>query len=538
MANKWISVVLVAFLILSVSGLIQCGSGKSLDLAIMNGRIIAGDGNPWFIADIGIRGDAIVKIGKIEREEATQVIDAQGFYVAPGFIDIHTHADRGILTTPTADNYIYQGVTTVLGGNCGGHQYPVKQLFAKIERGGISINFCCLAGHNTIRKEVMGLKMATPTAEEMKKMKRLLRQEMSAGAMGLSTGLAYMPGIYSKTEELIELTKVVAPFDGLYASHIRNQGIGITEAIEEAITIGRNCGVRVQISHVKLSDDRVWGDLARITSPIEAARKRGLEVTIDQYPYTATSSGFSSSFPSWSLEGGTQEFIKRLAEPEALDQIRQALIDRRLSSSKGIDKLNTIYIARCKAHPEYEGKNLAEILAEEEKKTTVGDGADLIVEIQKSGGATGIFFQMDEKDVEKIMTLNYTMVASDSGIVTLNEGVPHCRNYGTFPRVLALYAKKKKTLSLVEAIRKMTSLPAQTLRLFNRGMIRPGFFADLVVFDLDQIKDNATFKNPHQYPTGISYVIVNGIAVIANGQMTGKKPGQVLRRTYRKRRNL
>jgi N-acyl-D-amino-acid deacylase len=537
MAKKWISTVIFSSLLILAIGIIQCGSGKSFDLAILNGRIIAGDGNPWYAADIGIRGDRIVKIGRIKRGEAKQIIDARGLFVAPGFIDIHTHADRSILKIPTADNYIFQGVTTVLGGNCGGHRYPLKDLFAKIKRNGVSLNFCSLAGHNTIRREVMGLKMAAPTVEEMKRMKELLHQEMAAGAVGFSTGLAYMPGTYAKTEELVELVGVVAKYGGIYASHIRNQGTGITGAIEEAISIGRKNGVRVQISHVKLSSDKVWGEISRITSPVEKARSMGMEVTMDQYPYTATSSGFGSSFPSWALEGGQEEFVKRLGDPERLGQIKQTLIKRRLSSSKGIDKLKTINIASCKALPQYEGKNLAEILMTLGKEAIPENGAELIIEIQKAGGASGVFFQMDEKDVEKIMALDYNMVASDSSIVTFGKGVPHCRNYGTFPRIISMYVKKKKVLSLPEAIKKMTSLPAQTLRLLNRGLVRPGFYADLVIFDLEKIKDTATYEKPHQYPEGIPYVLVNGTPVVKNGKKTGEKPGMVLRPTITKRRN-
>jgi len=501
---------------------------KKYDLVIKNGRIIDGTGNPWFKADIGIKGKRIVKIGRISEKEALRVINAEGLYVTPGFIDIHTHCDRKISEHPEVKNYIYQGVTTVIGGNCGGHPFPLKEVFEKLEKKGIALNFGCLIGHNTIRRKVMGLKMKQPTREEMEEMKRLMDMEMRAGALGFSTGLAYMPGVYSKTDELVELASVVAKYGGIYASHIRNQGRKIKEAIEEAIEVGEKNGIPVQISHIKLANDAVWGELWRITKPVLEARKRGVEVTLDQYPYTATSSGFSSSFPSWCLEGGHEEFLKRLEDPENYKKIKQAIIERRLTSTKGINKLKTIYIARCKSNPEFEGKNLEEILLMLGKEPTVENGADLIIEIQKRGGAQGVFFQMDEKDVEALMKLPFNMIASDGAVQEFGVGVPHPRNYGTFPRVLGRYVREKKIISLREAIRKMTSLPAQTLRIRDRGLIREGMYADITIFDFKKIIDKATFKKPHQYPEGIIYVIVNGQPIIEKGKYNGKLPGMII----------
>jgi|Deesub1362B_J571_1020462.scaffolds.fasta_scaffold00641_12 N-acyl-D-amino-acid deacylase len=501
---------------------------KKYDLIIKNGKVVDGTGNPWFRADIGIKGKRIIKVGRISEKEALHIINAQDLYVTPGFIDIHTHCDRGLLKHPEAKNYIYQGVTTVIGGNCGGHPFPLKEFFEKLETKRCAVNFGCLIGHNTIRRQVMGLKMKQPTKEEMEEMKRLIDMEMKAGALGFSTGLAYMPGVYSKTEELIELVSVIAQYGGVYASHIRNQGKEIKKAVEEAIKIGEKNEIPVQISHIKLANDAVWGELWRITRPILKARKRGMEVTIDQYPYTATSSGFSSSFPSWCLEGGHEEFLQRLNDPKNYEKIKQGIIEKRLTSTKNINKLKTIYIARCKSNTEYEGKNLEEILIMQGKKPTVENGAELIIEIQKKGGAQGVFFQMDEKDVEQLMKLPFNMIASDGGIQELGVGVPHPRNYGTFPRVLKRYVREKGVISLEEAIRKMTSLPAQTLRIKNRGLIREGMYADITIFNFDKITDKATFKKPHQYPKGIMYVIVNGEPVIEKGKYNGKLPGMII----------
>ncbi|MFO7891791.1 MAG: D-aminoacylase [bacterium] len=516
----------IFFLLIFLS--LSCGLQPQYDLCIIDGKIVAGDGNPWYTADIGIKNEKIVYIGDISTTNAQKVIDAAGLYVCPGFIDIHNHSDRSIAKIPTADNYLLQGVTTVLGGNCGEHQYPVSEQFKKLKKSGIAINFCTLIGHNTIREEVMGLKMSAPSNEEMEKMKQLVEQEMKSGAMGFSTGLAYMPGRYAETEELIELASVVGRFGGMYASHIRNQGEHITESIEEAIEIGEKNNIRVEISHVKLCIEPNWGKPEVITSPVEQARERGVEVFTDQYPYNATSSGFSSSFPAWSLEGGNDQLKERLKNKESYEKIKQYIIEKRLTSQKGIDKLATIYIGNCEKQPDWEGKNLREILISQDKKPTISNGADLIIDIQKNGGASCVFFQMREKDTENLLKLDYNMVASDGSVKEYGKGVPHCRNYGSFPRVIRKYVKERKIFDLPEAVQKMSSLPAQVIRLNKRGLIKEDMFADLVVFDLKKIKDTATYKNPHNYPEGINYVIVNGVIAAVNGKATGILPGKVL----------
>jgi N-acyl-D-amino-acid deacylase len=497
-------------------------------ILIKNGTIVDGTGQPSFISDIGISGGKIVKIGSIKASEATEIIDAQGLIVTPGFIDVHTHCDRGIADKPTVDNYIFQGVTTVIGGNCGGHPFPLQKLFKVLEENGISINFACLIGHNTIRREIMNHSMAKPTAEELKKMKDLIREEMKAGAIGFSTGLAYIPGTYSDTKELVELASAVKPFSGIYATHLRDQGEFITQAIEEAIQIGKSNDIPVQISHIKLAEDSVWGKIEMIIGPVKKARKNGIEVYLDQYPYTATSSGFSSSFPSWAFEGGTKRFLERLEDKELYKKIKKHIIQRRLTSTKRINKLKTIYIASYKKNPEYQGKNLHEILIMQNKKPDVDNAVELIIHIQKNGGAQGVFFQMDEKDVESLMKLPYTMHASDGGVQTKGEGVPHPRNYGTFPRVISHYVKEKKVLTLSEAVRKMTSLPAQVFRLKNRGKIGPGMFADIVIFDYKTFKNKATFSDPHQYSQGLEYVIVNGEIAVKDNKLTDKLPGIII----------
>ena len=509
--------------------LLNCFSPQqSYDLVIKNAQIIDGSGKAGFTGDVGIKDSRIIKLGDVATNNAKKIIDAKGLTLTPGFIDVHTHCDRGIAKIPTVDNYIHQGVTTVIGGNCGGHPFPLKELFSKLGKEGISLNFGCLIGHNTIRRKVMEYKMEDPTPEELEEMKTLIDGEMREGALGFSTGLAYLPGIYSTTEELVNLASAIAPYKGIYASHIRDQGDHITEAIKEAIEVGERNGIPVEISHIKLAKDSVWEEHEMITGPVEKAQKRGVNVHLDQYPYTATSSGFTSSFPSWAFEGGKEEFLKRLKDRKTYNRIKNYIIERRLTSTKGIDKLETIYIASYRKNPDYQGKNLKEILISRGQKPTIQNGVNLIIEIEKNGGASGVFFQMDEKDVQYLMKLSYTMHASDGAVRVFGEGIPHPRNYGTFPRVISHYVREKGVLKLEEAIRKMTSLPAQVFSLKDRGLIKEGMFADITIFDYENIKDKATFSNPHQYGEGFSYIIINGKIVIENDKYTGALPGMVL----------
>lgn len=511
-------------------GIFSCrGPAEKYDLVIKQGLVLDGSGNPWFRADLGLKGQKIVAIkDRLEPQAASRIIEAEGLVIAPGFIDIHTHADRDLLDIPGCENYISQGVTTLVGGNCGGHDFPLAELFRQIEKKGIACNFASLAGHNTIRRQVMGMKMEKPTAEEMNRMKELLRQEMAAGAIGLSTGLAYLPGTYSSTEELVELAAVLSQTGGFYASHIRNQGQRITEAIEEAIAVGEKNGIPVEISHIKLAAEEVWNQLERITVPVEAARARGVEVTLDQYPYTATSSGFTSSLPQEVFEGGRDKFLERLKDPEIYNRVKQAVIRSRLTSRRGIDKLETIYVASSRKFPGYEGKNLKQILELQGKAVNVDNGAELIIDLVREGDVSAIFFQMDEKDVEALMRLPYVMIGSDGGLQLAGQGSPHPRSYGTFPRVLGEYVRERKIITLEEAVRKMTSFPAQTMRLKNRGMIREGYYADLTIFNPAEVRDTATFAQPHQHSRGIIYVLVNGQVVLEQGKFTGKRPGAII----------
>ncbi len=528
---KFIFIFLLGIMILTYVIIINVSCLKfegEVDIIIRNGHIIDGTGNPWYQADIAIKDDKIVQLGSLGNIKSENIIEAKGLYVVPGFIDVHTHTDEKIDSFPQVKNYLLQGVTSVVGGNCGESRFPLAEFFGDLNEKGIAINFATLIGHNTIRGKVMGDDDRSPTVEELSKMQQLVKQEMLVGAIGLSTGLAYIPGRFSTTEEIIELVKVIQPFKGIYATHLRNQGKEIKEAIEEAVEIGREAAVPVQISHIKLANEAVWGEYMRITDPIERARKQGLEIYMDQYPYTATSSGFTSSFPGWAVAGGHEAFIKRLEDPVQYQKIKKALIERRLTSYRGINKLRSIFISQNKNHPEYEGKNLAEITDILGKKNTVSEGADLIIQMEKEDEPHGIFFQMTEEDVATLMQKPYNMIASDGSVEIPGIGFPHPRAYGTYPRILAKYCKELNVLSIPEAIRKMSSLPAQAMGFYNRGILKPGMYADIVIFSLEEIYDTATFGKPHQYPRGIHWVLVNGKIAAHNGEVVTKNCGQIL----------
>ncbi len=506
-----------------------CSRGPaSLDVVVRNGFVVDGTGNPWFRADVGLRGGRIAAVGDLSRAAASRVIDARGLVVSPGFIDVHTHVDDDLIAQPAAENYVSQGVTTVIGGNCGRHAYPLRETLAQLENGRAALNWGSLAGHNLIREKVMGMRGGPPSADELREMQDLLAGEMEAGAFGLSTGLAYLPGVYSRTEELVALGAVLARFGGLYATHLRNQGRGISAAIEEAIAVGEPNGIPVQISHIKLSEEEVWNEIERIIGPVEAARRRGVEVTLDQYPYTAASSGFSSSLPPDVLEGGLEEFLQRMKDPATYERVRSALIARRLTSIRGVNRLRAMKVASCQAYPDYTGKTLEDILLGQGKRPDPAAAADLIIDIVLHGDASAIFFQMDEPDVEQLMRLPYVMVGSDGGLQTPGQGVPHPRSYGTFMRVLSRYVREKGILSLEDAVRKMTSLPAQTFRLKDRGLVREGMWADLVVFDPATCADAATYEDPHRTSLGVRAVFVSGEVVWEDGHSTGARPGHGL----------
>jgi N-acyl-D-amino-acid deacylase len=519
-------------LLLLWSILLLCATAYAqLDVIIKNGRIIDGSGNPWYTADVGVRDGRIVAIGRLDTAQSLRVLDARGMVVAPGFIDVHTHSEGGIRRTPTADNFLFDGVTSVITGNCGGSETAIDSFFVELQHGGISVNLGTLIGHNSVRREVMGSAQRDPTAEEQAAMEALVEKAMRQGAVGFSTGLIYTPGTYSKTPEVVSLAKAAAKYNGIYASHIRNEGNdeqgGVFAAITEAIDVGRAAGIPVEISHFKVSSKKLWGRSKQTVAMIEKARAEGLDVTVDQYPYTASSTSLSVLLPSWALADGDSAVKARLNDPKIRrkirDQMRHTIVDR-----NGRLRMDYAYVTRCQWDSTLNGKNISQINRLWKRKGTLSYEIQTVLDMVEKGGAGMVYHTMSEEDVQRIMKYPYSMVGSDAGVIQFGSGVPHPRGYGSNARVLSEYVRVKKVLRIEEAIRKMTSFPAQRFRLVDRGLIRPGMCADIVVFDDKTIADKATFKKPHAYSEGFAYVLVNGVTVIDHGTHTGARPGKVL----------
>lgn len=500
------------------------------DLLILDGSIVDGSGAPAYEGDIAIVGNKIVTIGELNGAQATRVIDATGLTVSPGFIDLHTHADRNIRDNPGVENYLFQGVTTILAGNCGKSPIRLDEYFQSVEETGIAPNLGILIGHNAIRAEVMGNVNRAPTDEEQARMEDLVKAAMDEGAFGISTGLIYVPGTYSETDEVVSLARVAAREGGIYASHIRNEFDLVKEAIEEAITIGREAGLPVHISHFKVADNTMWGDSTVTLGLIEAARGEGLDVTIDQYPYTAGSTGLVNVIPAWARAGSREDFQARLDDPETRARIKAEAIDI-LNGARAAGDLSRITVASFPTHPEYAGKTMAEVTRMNGREPTIENGAEVVMEILYEGEGSAIYHMMVEEDVRRIMQAPFTSIASDGSAVTFGENVPHLRNYGTFPRVLRKYVREEGVLSLEQAIHKMTALPASRINLDTRGVLAEGMIADINIFNFEKVSDFDDWANPHQYATGFSHVIIGGTLVIEGGERTNAFPGKVLRRT-------
>lgn len=503
-------------------------SDERFDLVINNARIIDGTGNPWFHGSIGVRDGKITKISRFDLKNAAQTIDANGQIVAPGFIDVHAHTED-IFSNPTAENFIRMGVTSLITGNCGGSVTDVGEFLGRFKEKPLAINLATLIAHGSVRSKVMGLDNRAPTAEEQQKMNGLVEQGMKDGAVGLSTGLIYVPGTFAKTDEVIELAKVASRYGGTYASHIRNEGNEVVDAIKEAINIGEQANMPVEISHFKIASRALWGQTATTIGLVEDARKRGLTVTVDQYAYTASSTSLDSRLPSWAIAGGREEGKKRLAEPATKARIISEMKEW-LKKAKFKD-FSFAYVASFRANPEFNGKNIAEITQTVRGKKKLDDQLEQIFDMYQKGGAQMVYRQMDEPDVQNIMRQPFTMIASDSGVRQFGSGVPHPRGYGNNARVLGRYVRELKLITLEDAIRKMTSLPAQTFNLRDRGQIREGFAADIVIFDDAKVADKATYETPHQYAEGFSNVIVNGQVVFDGSKMTGTMSGEPLKGT-------
>jgi N-acyl-D-amino-acid deacylase len=501
-------------------------NAETYDVVIANGRVVDGTGNPAFFADVAISKGRIVKVGRVTGKARTR-IDAKGLIVAPGFIDVHTHADD-VAEMPKAENFVRMGVTTIVAGNCGSSTLDMAKLFREVERTNVAVNVASLVGHNSVRQKAMGGDFdRPPTPEELEQMRALVRQAMKDGAVGLSTGLIYQPGVFSHTDEIVELAKVAAAYDGIYTSHMRHEDDRIYQALDEVFDVARGAHIRAEVSHIKLAGPTAWGQADRVLAYIEKARAEGLDITQDQYAYTASSTGLSQLIPDKALEGGRKALQERLADPAQkaaiVSEMKQSLLNKRRQD------YSYAVIASCRSDKSLDGLNVAEAAKAKRGSDSLDDQIELVLNLQSNGGASAVFHGMSEDDLKTFMRHPNTMIACDSGVRKLGEGVPHPRGYGNNARVLGRYVRELHVLRLEDAIRKMTSLPANTFHFQGRGELREGNWADIVVFDPDQIQDAATYQDPHHYATGIPYVLVNAIVVIKDSMHTGAKAGQALR---------
>lgn len=525
------------------------------DLIIRNGKIVDGTGAPWFKADLAVRDGKIVALGQIPADApAKTVIDACGLAVAPGFIDIHSHSDLPLLIDGLAHAKVRQGVTTEVLGNCGFSPAPILSSMAKadiheellsygldlkwetmdeyltiLQASGISINAVPLIGHGAIRKSVMNYDQRPATPEELDAMRKLVRECMEAGAFGITSGLIYAPSCYADTNELIELSKIVAAYGGFYATHMRNESNEVYAAVEESIEIGRRAGLPVQISHHKVCHPNFWGEVQRTLQLMHRVREEeGLDVTCDVYPYLATATSLSAVIPDEYHAGGKEVLLGHLQDPA----LRQTLLDN-LETHQGSRGWENLFISGVKTDQNRfaEGKNV-ETIAREWGKSPAATVIDLLIEEDLAVGM--IRFAMCEEDVATVIADDLSMIGSDGEALAISgplaKGKPHPRNFGTFPRVLGKYAREDGVISLEKAVQKMTGLTAQRLGLYTKGLLRPGMDADITIFDPATVLDLADFANPFQYPAGIPYVIVAGVPVVQNGEHTGAKPGKVLRK--------
>jgi len=520
---------------------------EHFDILIRNGRLVDGTGNPWYKADLGIIGEKISEIGRLDRVEAE--IDADCLIVCPGFIDVHTHSDTSFLVDPKADSKITQGITTEIVGNCGNSAAPITELgksffsnrerynidwnwttvaeyYDRLEANGLPLNVGTLIGHGTVRASVLGFEAREPTIEEMNAMKELVENGMKDGALGLSTGLKYVPGYFAKPDEVAELCKIVEKYDGIYATHIREQAMHLIESIEEAIYIARNTGVPVQISHLKVKGRKNWGKSLNVLSILDEARNSGIDIAYDQYPYLASGGSLLSMVPDWAREGGISSVISHLENIETREKIENSF----LKHEDWIGPEN-IKISNYSFDRNLEGKSLQELskLYDIPPQSVI---SKLLLE--SKGNVSIIKYSMWSDDVINIMKHPYMTVGSDGSSLRINgilgKGKPHPRNYGAFTRFLGRYVINKNVLRLEEGIRRMTSYPAKRFGLNNRGLIDYNKIADILIFDPKEIKDVATFENSKKYSKGIIYVLVNGNPVIINNEITEKLVGKTIRK--------
>jgi dihydroorotase/N-acyl-D-amino-acid deacylase len=498
------------------------------DLIIRNARIVDGTGSPWYRGEIAVKGDIIAAVAFRVAGEAARVIDAGGQVVAPGFIDPHTHASRGIFKVPTADNYVRQGVTTIMEGPDGGSPIPLRPFLDKIAAARITPNWAMFIGQGSVRSAVMGNVDRQATPAEIEKMKEIVRQGMRDGAFGLSSGLFYVPGNFTPTEEVIELARVAGEVGGIYISHMRDEASRVIDSVRETIRIGEEGHLPTQITHHKIIGTANWGKSVDTLRLVDDARARGVDATIDQYPYTASSTSIQAAlWPQWAQEGTREQVLARLKDPATRAKIKSESVLLLKNERGGGDPKNVV-VSRCEWDMSLAGKNLGEIATLRGWDVTLENAAEAVIWIVEQGGCGGIFHAINEDDLVRILRHPATMIGSDGEVPVFGQANPHPRSYGTFARVLGRYARDSRVITLEEAVRKMSSATAQRVGLTDRGVLRPGMKADIAIFDPATIRDTATFEKPHAYAEGVSVVIVNGQVAFEGGKMTAARPGRVL----------
>jgi N-acyl-D-aspartate/D-glutamate deacylase len=503
-------------------------SAQERSILIRNGRVMDGSGNPWIRADVLVEGDRIAAIGRLDGITADVTIDATGLYVTPGFIDVHSHAGPGLATPELShgEPLLAMGLTTVFVNPDGGGPTDIAGQQAELLADGLGVNVAQLIGHGSVRSDVIGAFDRVATRQEMARMRNIVISGMEEGAWGLSSGTFYVPGSYAPPEEIQDLAKEVAPYGGSYTSHYRDEStysVGLIAAVDEVIDVGRVAGIPAVLTHVKALGPFVWGYGAAIVQRVERARAGGVQIFADQYPYTASATGLEAALlPRWSQAGGRDALLSRMANPDTMPLIRQGMVDG-LARRGGADR---IQFRRFEPDPSIEGRLLSD-LAAERGEDPIDTAADLI----RRGGPSIVSYNMNDDDVATLMRQPWTMTSSDGGLGPIGEGVPHPRTYGAFARKLRLYVNELGVVSLEDAIRSMTSLPATVFGMPDRGVLRVGAVADIAVFDLARVRDVATYTDPHHYSEGMVHVLVNGVPAIQNGDFTGRRPGRVLRKS-------
>ncbi len=524
---------------------------ERFDLLVRGGTVLDGSGSPGVKEDVAVRNGKIAKIGDLAGFQADRTIDAKGLVVAPGFIDMHNHSDETLLVEPKNESMIRQGVTTMVlgeGGSAGpthDPKSPWKTLggyFDYVQNKGVAANICSYVGQTQIWEYVKGEALEPATDEQVEAMREQVDQAMREGAMGLSSSLLMPPSSLVTTPQLVELASAAAAYGGIYSTHIRDEGMGVFRAIEEAINVGKGAGIRVDIIHMKIADQRLWGQMNEVVSMIDKARAEGFDIRANVYPYTAGQNNLRAIIPPWAHDGGNEAMLQRLRDPELRKRMKKDVLEgidgwynHYLAVGGDWSRMLLVKLTQPENKP-FVGKRMSDLIEARLKDgSSAGDGVDVLFDVllEEDGSVPTVFFHHSEEDMTYALKQPYVSIGSDGTAISKDGPYaslnPHPRWYGTFPRVLGRYVREKKTITLPEAVKKMTSMNAAKIGIEDRGLLQEGFWADITVFDPDTVIDKATFENPHQYPLGIPYVVVNGVVVLDNGEHTGALPGKVIR---------